>query len=210
MKSILKSILIAAGTVAATVLLICVDPALLAAFKVVVPDHPILRQIAAAAEHVLDQRVVVLGIILYAVLVRSNKLRAFGILFGATLSQALLVSQLKRVFSRMRPADLIASTGFFGPMWHGEHNSFPGGHAAAAFALATLFAAWHPRWKWVIYSVATLITLTRIYLERHFFSDCFIGGCIGYWIAVTFLFYFDRKALKQRPKRESDELFIEI
>lgn len=187
----LKSLLIALATVACTVLLILVDPVLLRGFKAIAPDAPVPLAIAAAMEYTLATPVVLVGIILYALALRAARWRRFWLLFAAAFTQSMMISQLKRVFSRMRPDDLVASFGFYGPMWEHAYKSFPGGHAAGSFCLAALFAHWHPRWRWAFYAGAILITLSRIYLQRHFVSDCFIGANLGYWVAQTFLFYFE-------------------
>ena len=200
---LLKSTLIAALIVAAGVCIIAVDPYLLAAYRHIAPTSQSLRAVAAAAEHLLDPLVVLLGVILYVLLIRTDRLRRFQVFAGTMLTQGALVSFLKKVFSRMRPADLPDRVAFFGPHWDGEHNSFPGGHAAGAFALAAVLSAWHPRWWWAFYLGAGLVTLSRIHLDRHFFGDCFVGAWLGYWIAQCFLVYVGGRPASPAAKGHS-------
>lgn len=190
MQTQMKSLAIAAVTVAATVAVIVIDPWLFETFKTIAPDWPPMVEVAVALKYVLEPWVVLVAIVIYSFLSPCRRLRRFGILAGLSLSQAILISVLKDFFSRMRPDDLVASFGFFGPQWFDGHSSFPGGHATAAFALATVFSAWHAPWRGTIFAGATIVTLARIYLGRHFFSDCLIGGCIGYWMARAFLRQF--------------------
>ncbi|HEY7482716.1 MAG TPA: phosphatase PAP2 family protein [Gemmatimonadales bacterium] len=68
-------------------------------------------------------------------------------------------------------------------------NSFPSGHTAAAFALATSIAdQTGDSWSDVIlYSAATLTALSRVNDDRHWTSDVLIGALIGHlsgrWVA---------------------------
>jgi membrane-associated phospholipid phosphatase len=61
-------------------------------------------------------------------------------------------------------------------------NSFPSGHTAAAFALATSIAdETGDSWSDVIfYSAATLTAMSRVHDDRHWTSDALIGGLIGH------------------------------
>ena len=179
----------AAGTVAFSVAVIAADPWLLARFHQLVPQNPVLTGLSHLVDRLFDQPVVAGFIVLYVALVRTQRLRRFGTLAGTMVTQGLLVSYLKKVFSRMRPADALGQTHFTGPQWHHEHNSFPGGHVAAAFALATVLSAWHPRWRWAFYGGAALVALTRMYLDRHFPGDCVVGGALGFWVARCFVVY---------------------
>jgi len=64
-----------------------------------------------------------------------------------------------------------------------SHDSFPSGHASAAFAAATMEAAFHPRQAWLWYGGATLISLSRIRLNRHTPADVAVGAAVGYGVA---------------------------
>lgn len=188
----------AAGTVAVCAIVIAADPWLQARFHQLLPTNRALTGLSEFADGLLAQPVVAGFILLYVALARTQRLRRFGTLAGTMVTQGLLVSFLKKVFSRMRPADCLGQTHFTGPQWHHEHNSFPGGHVAAAFALATVLSAWHPRWRWAFYAAATMMALTRMYLDRHFAGDCVVGGVLGFWVARCFVVYVG-------PKSETSE-----
>ncbi len=62
-------------------------------------------------------------------------------------------------------------------------RSFVSGHAARAFTVAAVFADSYPQpVPFIVYSAASLIALSRIYLDEHFSSDVFAGAAIGYVI----------------------------
>ena len=70
-----------------------------------------------------------------------------------------------------------------------QFNSFPSGHATAAFSLYTLLALLTPTKKigflWVI--IAALVSISRVYLLQHFWVDIMIGTLIG-GILTTLIF----------------------
>jgi len=59
------------------------------------------------------------------------------------------------------------------------HDSFPSGHATAAFAVATLESDLHPHQAALWYLGATLISLSRIRLRRHTTGDVVAGAVLG-------------------------------
>lgn len=62
-------------------------------------------------------------------------------------------------------------------------NSFPSGHATAAFAVATMQANYHPKQALLWYGGATLIALSRVKLNRHYTHDVIAGAALGYGTA---------------------------
>lgn len=88
---------------------------------------------------------------------------------------------------RSRPIEISPHGDFGDTFYDGHHglisNSFPSGHAAEAFAIATVFERRYRDHKWVpwiAYGVATLIGFSRVTLQSHFPSDVFMGSAIGY------------------------------
>lgn len=95
---------------------------------------------------------------------------------------------LKRLFGRLRP-DNPAAAGmsvFQGPHWASGFG-FPSGHAFASFALAAVFSAWYPRWRWLFIIGAMAVALARVQLDRHFFGDVVFGAFLGWYMAWALL-----------------------
>ena len=112
---------------------------------------------------------------------------------GGLAIQTATVQVLKHLTGRPRPAQFEDMTVFYGPGT--DFHSFPSSHAAFAFMLATVAAAYFPRWRWLAYGGASVIALSRVMLDRHFISDIMVGAFIGYMAAYLVLRWW--------PPRES-------
>lgn len=67
-----------------------------------------------------------------------------------------------------------------------DHQSFPGGHTGIVMALTTILSRnAKPTWlKVLAYFPAALSIVGRVYLDKHWTSDVFFGGAIGYLTAA--------------------------
>lgn len=114
----------------------------------------------------------------------DDGLRATGqmALEAAGIAQLLDIG-LKETFRRVRPS----GQGEAGEFWDGG-TSFPSGHAAVSFAIASVVAhRTHRRWvKWGAYGLATAVTAARFGARKHFISDLVIGSTLGY-VTGTYL-----------------------
>ena len=92
---------------------------------------------------------------------------------------------IKAIARRERPSQVPTTTPFqdefFKNSWYGG-SSFPSGHAAAAFSVATVVASRYRNHIWapvLAYGMATVISLSRVTGREHFPSDVFVGSVIG-------------------------------
>jgi membrane-associated phospholipid phosphatase len=73
-----------------------------------------------------------------------------------------------------------------GPSVSSANLSFPSGHAASAFAVATVVASEygdHAVVPSMVYCAATLCALSRVHDNAHWMSDVVIGSAIGHFTA---------------------------
>ena len=90
-------------------------------------------------------------------------------LFEIIIAQCLSIA-FARVFKiligRARPEFFLKKGvyGFYGFEWSGHYHSFPSGHALMAFTLATSLSLIFPRLRFLFYSLATLLSLSRLFL----------------------------------------------
>lgn len=116
---------------------------------------------------------------------RSRRSRVLALLLAAVVS-AVAVEGIKRTASRERPDQSNGRTIFHGPVYWdggGEYQSFPSGHTAAAASYSGSLSAFHPALRPVVIPLAIACGASRIWKERHFVSDVWIGGLIGFLAA---------------------------
>ncbi len=114
-----------------------------------------------------------------------------ALLAGEAYADAAVVDlAIKAVTRRRRPSDVAPGAPFTDTFFSGgkspfKGSSFPSGHAAGDFAVATVVATrYHThRWvPWAVYGFATAVSLSRITTSAHFPSDVFLGAALGYGI----------------------------
>lgn len=107
----------------------------------------------------------------------------------AWLFAAGAVQVAKYVFHRHRPFQSPGDAMVFeGPGFNSDYLSFPSGHTATAFAVATVWARVYSNKPWVgivAFSVASLVGVSRMHDQEHWLSDVVAGAAVGYWIGTT-------------------------
>jgi undecaprenyl-diphosphatase len=63
--------------------------------------------------------------------------------------------------------------------------SFPSGHATVSFACATTLALAVPRLTWPLFTLAALISFSRVYVGVHYPLDVLAGAALGVVIAIA-------------------------
>ncbi|RPH77168.1 MAG: phosphatase PAP2 family protein, partial [Nitrospiraceae bacterium] len=92
---------------------------------------------------------------------------------------ALSANILKHAIGRPRPKFMHAGNLEFSPAAGSGWDSFPSGHAAAAFAVATVLATKFPRARWPILATAVAIAASRIIRGSHYLTDVAGGAALG-------------------------------
>ena len=114
-----------------------------------------------------------------------------AILAGEAYADSAIVDlAMKAVTRRKRPSDVPVNGQFNDTFFAGgqspfKGSSFPSGHAAGVFSVATVVASRYRNHKWapvLAYSFATAICFSRITTSSHFPSDVFLGAALGYTI----------------------------
>ena len=123
---------------------------------------------------------IVAGSYVYGVWRDNPKGREIGVLGTESLLDSLIVvGVLKEVFRRNRPDEKHP-----GDFWGGG-TSFPSGHAIQVWSIASLLDHEYKHKKIVgitAYSLAGIVSAARIAAQKHFASDVFAGGTMGWFI----------------------------
>lgn len=101
--------------------------------------------------------------------------------FTAILAAEAVTLGIKAASGRHRPDDAEDATSFRPFAFGHDRDSLPSGHAAAAFALASVLSRrseknWVP---WVCYGAAGLVGISRVYRDDHWASDVVLGALVG-------------------------------
>jgi membrane-associated phospholipid phosphatase len=104
-----------------------------------------------------------------------------GFLFFAIGLPGLVFTVGKRLVGRARPfVEGSANPLIYRPLgWNVEYASLPSGHAIDAFAAAMAIGALWPRARFVLWTYAVLIAVSRVVLRAHFPSDVMVGAVVG-------------------------------
>ena len=84
-----------------------------------------------------------------------------------------------------------------------KHDSFPSGHSTIVWSLAPILAHQYAEQRWVapvVYSIATLTSISRVHDNNHWSSDVFAGAVIGYLGAKLTLADSPRLQLLPNPE----------
>lgn len=118
----------------------------------------------------------------YGLLAKNRKSESTALLAVESFALASLFVRIpKYLLGRQRPDSSIdvSPFDFEGPF---EGSSFPSGHTVAVFSVASVIANQYRETVWVpvlSYSLAGLAGLSRIYDNRHWTSDVFVGAVMG-------------------------------
>ncbi len=124
-----------------------------------------------------------LGLIALMAFYFKKKKEAIALLY-AFLFSGLMVQLIKNLVNAPRPR-LFFEPGqylyFVDQVSLANNSSFPSGHTATAFAIATVFIIMikNKKWQLPILAAAVLVGYSRIYLAQHFLMDVLIGAIIG-------------------------------
>lgn len=120
----------------------------------------------------------------------------YSILFFATGFFATVLSfSAKWVFGHDRPSVFLKKQALIdqislveGVHLYGGPTSFPSGHTLSAFAIFGLLAFIVPRKRGIavlLFGIALLVAVSRIYLVQHFLKDVYLGSILGILLAAA-------------------------
>ena len=122
----------------------------------------------------------------YGLLGDHSRSLGTGLLLGSSeLGALVMTAALKAVIGRPRPFESLSGVRVK-HQWSALGASFPSGHAASAFAIATVLSLRYPSTLVAVgsYGWAMLISYGRIYLGVHYPSDVLAGAVLGSGLAL--------------------------
>ncbi len=125
------------------------------------------------------------SLVIVLILIGNSHTKKMGIetLLALFISQ-FIVHSLKRILSRERPYKILEHLNTFGIIM--EDYSFPSGHTAASFSIATTIALNRPKLAFFVFLLASFVAISRIYLGVHYPTDVaaaiFFGTIPALWV----------------------------
>jgi membrane-associated phospholipid phosphatase len=107
------------------------------------------------------------------------RLAAYELILG-TLTLWIVVELVKALVRRSRPFIRVTEARIVG--YRASGRSFPSGHTSQAFFMATLIAPHFHASPWVmflLYAIALLVGITRMYVGAHYPRDVLAGAILG-------------------------------
>ena len=129
-------------------------------------------------------------------------------ILSSYLLSGIIAQILKYFIVEARPAFYLEKMNyayFIDDVTLHNYHSFPSGHTASIFALASVLAFFirNKNYSIIFLIVAALVGYSRIYLGQHFMDDVFAGSVIGVFSSIIcwmFLANFFKKILKLHPQ----------
>ena len=114
-----------------------------------------------------------------ALFLTGDRLLAYELILG-TLTLWLVVELVKALAHRPRPFIRLPQVRIVG--YQASGRSFPSGHTSQAFFMATLIAHHFHAGAWAVlllYALALLVGITRMYVGAHYPRDVLAGAILG-------------------------------
>lgn len=126
----------------------------------------------------------------------NKKMQSIGLRGSkAVVISSTIFTLSKNIIRRGRPDVTDNPFDFAPPFSKVRYKSFPSGHTTIAFAIATSLAEEFPDKKWiapVAYTLASMTGISRLYHNRHWASDVFIGAALGHFVTKA-VYHHHRK-----------------
>ncbi len=133
----------------------------------------------------------------FLILFKGGKYRiglAIGMILLVVISDQISSTLLKHLFERPRPCKVLENVRLL--VTCTDSFSFPSSHAVNNFAAAAFFSFFYRHLKWILYSVATLMALSRIFVGVHYPSDVIGGALIGFLIGYLLAKFYNYLLIK--------------
>lgn len=126
--------------------------------------------------------ILIIGISAILLLLKKYKIALWN--FITYLFSGILVQIPKHLVNAPRPKAFLENFAELSmPIWVNikTQNSFPSGHTTSAFAMLVFFGLLTENTilRYVLFTIACLVALSRVYLLQHFLIDVTTGAFIG-------------------------------
>ncbi len=115
---------------------------------------------------------------------------AFSVLTLVLLTDQFSSGVLKDLVGRVRPCNVLFNINLL--VGCTSSGSFPSSHAVNNFAVAAFIVYFYRNLKWLMYSIATVLALSRVFVGVHYPSDIIGGAILGFIFGMSFALIIEK------------------
>lgn len=140
---------------------------------------PVKNKIMIAASSAGNLGVIWFAICLPFLIYAPTRLTGANIIFSLALTELVCELTLKRIVRRERPSTYLSDEEQL--IHRPKYYSFPSGHTSASFCVVATSLLRCPFYiTLIIFFIAVMISLSRVYLRVHYLSDVAVGAVLGF------------------------------
>ena len=138
---------------------------------------------------------------------KRTKFIILGGVLAVVIGDVISTRFLKPVVGQLRPCKVLEDINLL--VGCGGRYSFPSGHAMGAMAMAIWFGRFYKKWKLYFVIFAVTVSISRIYVGKHWPVDVIGGMLLGFGIAFLFLKIWERYIANKFPDGDQSDSELE-
>lgn len=128
---------------------------------------------------------------------KRTKFIILGGVLAVVIGDVISSRFLKPVIGQLRPCKVLEDINLL--VGCGGRYSFPSGHAMGTMAMAIWFGRFYKKWKLHFVIFAVTVSISRVYVGKHWPFDVIGGMLLGFGIAFLFLKLWERYIANKFP-----------